>query len=114
MKKIILTKGLPASGKSTWALAQELSWLAYRFNKDDIRKEFWFKNTTKHQEELVYKTERSRVTQHIVDFEDKKEDIREDNITVSESNEPEYPAPNAYVEPEPYVYKKSAAKKSKR
>lgn len=47
--------------------------------------------------------------------EDKKdEEVKEDKIKVSENNEPEYPAPNANVEPEPYVYKKSASKKSKR
>lgn len=48
--------------------------------------------------------------------EEKKEEeiIKEDNISVSVNNEPEYPAPNANVEPEPYVYKKSVAKKSKR
>jgi predicted kinase len=38
MKKVILTKGLPASGKSTWAkelLAKEQGWK--RVNKDDLR-----------------------------------------------------------------------------
>lgn len=39
MKKIILTKGLPASGKSTWAKKQvaEYPALYKRINKDDLR-----------------------------------------------------------------------------
>lgn len=41
MAKLIMTRGLPGSGKSTWALEQveKSGWTWVRVNKDDIRKE---------------------------------------------------------------------------
>lgn len=62
-KKIICTRGVPASGKTTWANAEIL---ATRFNKDDIRNEFTNRDISleldrKAFEKMVIDIERDRV-----------------------------------------------------
>src|SRR3990167_7915896 len=58
MKKIILTKGLPASGKSTWAkkLLEEFPSLYKRINKDDLRKMLDDSKWSKQNERFVLRT----------------------------------------------------------
>ncbi len=51
--KLLLLKGLPASGKSTYAKELESKGWA-RVNKDDIRKEFFPDYTFKDEKEVVY------------------------------------------------------------
>lgn len=51
--KVLLLKGLPASGKSTFAKELESKGWA-RVNKDDIRKEFFPDYTFKDEKEVVY------------------------------------------------------------
>ena len=77
--KIILLQGLPWSWKSTWALAQE--WY-YRFNKDDIRKEFKITKYSKADENLVRDTERKRVEEQM----NKWWDIIVDNTHIWKDN----------------------------
>ena len=66
MKKLICLRGIPASGKSTWAKYEvEHNW-AIRFNKDLIRKEFRNRDVSseyskKDFEKIVYEVERDRV-----------------------------------------------------
>ena len=52
-KKLLMLKGLPASGKSTYAKELESKGWA-RVNKDDIRKEFFPDYTFKDEKEVVY------------------------------------------------------------
>ena len=52
-KKLLMLKGLPASGKSTYAKELESQGWA-RANKDDIRKEFFPDYTFKNEKEVVY------------------------------------------------------------
>ena len=51
--KLLMLKGLPASGKSTYAKELESKGWA-RVNKDDIRKEFFPDYTFKDEKEVVY------------------------------------------------------------
>lgn len=54
MRKLIMCKGLPASGKSTWADNQTIeSTLIGRVNKDDIRKELGKPWTRKVEQEVL-------------------------------------------------------------
>ena len=69
MKKLICTRWVPASWKSTWAKNEvELSW-AVRFNKDDIRKELNanIEKFDKELEALVIQMERSNVEKAMID-----------------------------------------------
>lgn len=52
-RKLLMLKGLPASGKSTYAKELESKGWA-RVNKDDIRKEFFPDYTFKDEKEVVY------------------------------------------------------------
>lgn len=58
MKKVILTKGLPASGKSTWAknLQDKNPGKYKRVNKDDLRAMLDNNRWSKHNEKFVLKT----------------------------------------------------------
>ena len=53
-KKLLMLKGLPASGKSTYAKELEATGKWARVNKDDIRKEFFPDYTFKNEKEVVY------------------------------------------------------------
>ena len=53
-KKLLMLKGLPASGKSTYAKELEATGEWVRVNKDDIRKEFFPDYTFKNEKEVVY------------------------------------------------------------
>ncbi len=53
-KKLLMLKGLPASGKSTYAKELEATGKWTRVNKDDIRKEFFPDYTFKDEKEVVY------------------------------------------------------------
>ena len=64
-RKIVLCRGIPCSGKSTWAKSEvENNW-AIRFNKDEIRKEDWLFPAwyfySKENEEIVIEAERDMV-----------------------------------------------------
>lgn len=62
MLKIIFLKGVPGSGKSTWAkeyIANNPGWV--RTNKDEIRLEMGITNWSKAQEKIVEQTEFNRV-----------------------------------------------------
>ena len=54
MSKIIMLKGLPASGKSTWAKEQLAKGNYFRISKDDIRRDF-FGGFKQNQEKNVLK-----------------------------------------------------------
>ena len=55
MSKLIITVGLPGSGKTTWAKEQPF----FRVNRDDIRAELGVKTYSRHNEDIV-RTERDR------------------------------------------------------
>ena len=55
MKKVILTKGLPASGKSTWAKKMVDKGGYKRINKDDLRAMLDNSHYTKHNEKFIEK-----------------------------------------------------------
>jgi len=67
MRRVIILKGLPASGKSTWAknfIQQNPDWV--RVNKDDIRLELgdnyptWYKKET-----AVFRRERQLIKEYL-------------------------------------------------
>jgi len=59
MTELILTRGVPASGKSTWAKTHAALYGYVRVNRDDIRKELHLKHGQ--DEQLVTKIQHSRV-----------------------------------------------------
>lgn len=64
MKKIVCTRGVPASWKTTWALNEVKEKWAVRLNKDEIRERNpWFK------EEQVIDLERHSAEQYIADYQ---------------------------------------------
>lgn len=66
--KIIFLKGLPASGKSTWAKQYVLENLfVVRLNKDDIREEFGNPKWSKEFELKVLNTEKLRGLQALLE-----------------------------------------------
>jgi predicted kinase len=67
-KKIILTKGLPASGKSTWAkelLAKESNWK--RINKDDLRAMLDNGTWSRSKEEFILKVRNAIIRTAMID-----------------------------------------------
>lgn len=67
-KKIIFLKGLPGSGKSTWAIEYCKSNPEFvRLNKDDIRKEFGNPQWSKQFEEKVLTLEKLKGIQALMD-----------------------------------------------
>lgn len=65
MKKLILTRWISGSWKTTWAKWEVKNNWAIRFNKDEIRKEDWLFPAwyfySKENEKTIYETERERV-----------------------------------------------------
>lgn len=84
-KKIIALRWLPSSGKSTWAKEEVKNNWAYRFNKDDIRKELFPEGWiyTKANEKVVVDTERERVEEA---FKENRKYIIIDNTHLGEKN----------------------------
>lgn len=68
MKKIILLKGLPASGKSTWAKEEVIkwNWNIKRINKDDLRAMLDNNKWTKWNEKIVLWT-RDLITEWLLE-----------------------------------------------